>query len=1288
MITLPVHAAAEGILRGQALDPAGRVYWTSEVCEIRGDVDLDRLLAAVTHTVRDAEALRVTFVDTDEGPRQRVPEPGGWSPTVVRVPESASWPEIRALVTAAIPTADPAAGPLFDVTLYHSHDRVWWATRAHHAVLDGYGYSLLYRQVSRRYRGRLRDGDRFGRLATLVAADVAHRDSDDYAGHRDYWRRRLTGVTARSFSPRVAMPSGPPLRRRRELPAAALREAGPRWPHRLLAGVAVALHRHTGEETVVVGMPVADRLGTAAADVPAMAMNIAPVPVTVGPGASLDDVVAAVADDLRASRPHQRYRYENLRRDLSLGNRRLFGPVVNVIPFAEPPVLPGCAVTVHHVSAGPVDDVAVTARGPEAVTVEANPEVYDASELDEITDLIADALTRTRAGRWEPLPPTAPPRVTRRHDAYRDHAVTTPDAPAVEAADTVWTYAALARHADRVAASLARRGVGAGDLVGLRLPRGAEAVATILGVLSLGAGYLPVDPAGGARTARILASAAPRLTVAAPVTDEDAPPPVPPDTAPADTAYVIHTSGSTGEPKGVPVSRGALDHFVSAAVETYGLSPGDRVLQFAPLHFDAHVEEVFPALAVGATVVVRDDSATRSIPEFVDFVADRRITVLDLPTAYWHELVVALRDGLTTLPERIHTVIIGGEAAQPARVSEWHRVAPPGMRLWNTYGPTETTVVCLAGVLTADTPVHLGRPLPGLSAALGPHDELLIAGPTLTRAEPGDDRFVTVDGTRWYRTGDVVTRDADGLLRYQGRRDNQVKISGHRVHPEEVTAALARLAGVTEAAVVAVTDAGRTRLAGYAVADRPGTELRRELADALPEVMVPGRIVVLDRLPRTSTGKIDHRRLADDTPAPAPEAPIAPADPVERRILAVFREVLGHAVTAEDDFFAAGGTSLTAVAAATRLSTALERDVTAAALFTAPTASGLRAHLAGRAAPGDDAALAAADVAGWRSAPAAGPTDSDRRLLVTGATGFVGAHVLAELPGRGWDRIVCLGRGGMTRLRETADRLGLPSPDTDLVETLDTDLAAEGLGWTGTQRRRLAGADVVHCAAGVSLTRGYATLRRLNVLATRELLEAVRDGGGRFHHVSTVAVGAGTVLPEDFVPLHAGIRDGYQRTKWAAEEMARLAAADGVPVAVYRLGRVVAAETTGRHNPNDLVSRVLAAADRVGCLPDLPVSEPWLPADVVGRSIAALAAEGSTGVWNLVGAPVRLTDAWRELRPGTPVVPPDEWRVLLAADSRSSRDSAALAAFFESHVTPATGGTVENQRFAGRIAVA
>ncbi|NQE86176.1 AMP-binding protein [Nocardia terpenica] len=336
-------------------------------------------------------------------------------------------------------------------------------------------------------------------------------------------------------------------------------------------------------------------------------------------------------------------------------------------------------------------------------------------------------------------------------------------------------------------------------------------------------------------------------------------------------AYVLFTSGSTGRPKPVVTPRRALSAAVGSLRALFEITPEDRVLQFAALSWDTCFEEIFPALTAGAAVVFDDDAHSGSFPRFLRAVAARGVTVLDLPTAMWHELVLYLREEDARLPECVRLVVIGGEGAAPERLRQWRQAGTAGIRLLNTYGCTETTLITHAAELTgdADDRVPLGRALPHVREHVTEEGELLIAGPALAlgyldQPEQTARSFEIADHgdgpRRWFHTGDLVARGDDGLLHPRGRLDDQVKVRGVRVNPAEVEAQLTTHPAVTAAVVIGEQRLGRTALVAYVTVRSPvePAELTAHLRQRLPGQFVPGIVKILPALATTASGKIDR----------------------------------------------------------------------------------------------------------------------------------------------------------------------------------------------------------------------------------------------------------------------------------------------------------------------------------------------------------------------------------------------------------------------------------------------
>jgi len=568
--------------------------------------------------------------------------------------------------------------------------------------------------------------------------------------------------------------------------------------------------------------------------------------------------------------------------------------------------------------------------------------------------------------------------------------------------DDEWTYAALNERASAIAGLIARQGVAARAPIAVCMTPSPDMIAAVIGVLKAGGVYLPIDPSlpdgriafilDDASPVAILAdkeylhrfdsSAAPLLTTGmASLVDRDAGSLIAagpkPDGAPA---YVIYTSGSTGSPKGVAIDHEAISERLLWASREYSIGPGERGLFKASVSFDISIWEIFAPLISGGCVVVAPASA-KADPDAIEALLSRqRVTSVHfVPSA----LDVFLReDAVLDLPHLRH-VFCGGEALSQ-ELYERASAALAGCTVHNLYGPTEATILATFWRPDHDPcsyGVPIGKPVEGVRLyalgrsgfplPVGVAGELCIGGsgvargylnrPELTQEKFVSDPFATGVAERMYRTGDTAFRGSDGMWYYVGRQDAQLKIRGHRIEPAEVEMALRRLPRVRDAVVVAIgSSTAATRLVAYIVAQpgelRPDAEaLRDGMLTSLPQYMVPSSIVVLDRWPLNVSGKIDRDRLPAPDIQPAGDANRAnthPEDAFEARLATIWGEILGIASPGRyDNFFAAGGTSLTLVKTARVIDEAFSVKVELAELFKVPVLKDMAALVRTQAEP-------------------------------------------------------------------------------------------------------------------------------------------------------------------------------------------------------------------------------------------------------------------------------------------------------------------------------------------------
>ncbi len=603
------------------------------------------------------------------------------------------------------------------------------------------------------------------------------------------------------------------------------------------------------------------------------------------------------------------------------------------------------------------------------------------------------------------------PRDRSLHRLFEEQARMMPDAVAMVWNGVSYSYRDINERANQLARYLRSLGIAMESRVALCMERSLEMVAGLLGILKAGAAYVPMDPQyprerlgfmirdSGARlllthkrciddfqsqTVQIIAldEAWPEITV---LSGMDCPW----GAVPENVAYVLYTSGTTGEPKGIEISHRALVNHSTAMAKTYGLQPADRVLQFASISFDVAAEECFPTWAAGATVVLRPNEPIPAFSDFQQFIEDQGLTVLNLPTPYWAEWIDAIEQSGTALPQSIRLVIVGSEKALPDSLVRWQRLAGNRIAWCNSYGPTETTITASCFVPERETDwisvstVPIGRPIANvqlyvLNPALQPvpvgvTGELYIGGTGLARGyhcRPArtaerfiPDCFSREPGHRLYRTGDKVRRLADGNVEFLGRYDDQVKIRGFRVEPAEIEFWLTQHDGVKEARVLqelsdqpgspARERIGGPQLVGYVVPRTEGVvtaqDLRNFLGERLPRYMIPAAWIFLEALPLTSRGKTDRqalRSLAGRIQRAEPESVPLQTD-TERAIAEIWKEVLGlQTVGRQDNFFDLGGHSLLLGKVLTQVRSLSKRSLGMVDLFQYPTVQTLAAYVA------------------------------------------------------------------------------------------------------------------------------------------------------------------------------------------------------------------------------------------------------------------------------------------------------------------------------------------------------
>lgn len=898
VVRLPLSAAQRGVWFAHQMDPGGQKYNCAEYIQIDGAIDPAVFQSAWAVVRSEADIARVSSVSEESGLCQIIEaEPGLLLPlhdfAGNRNSQEAAHAWMRADVARPV---DLATGPVSEFALLKLADRRFiFYYRLHHVIADAYAFHLIAQRLADIYTAMIAEPGlvttEFGPLADLVAQDAVYRSSPEFAEDRQYWMARFTDRPAPMRFPEggsslIGRPEGSRRPRHTWTPKAsdvdrldqAAASVGTTWQVILLATISAYAQKITGRRDVILGIPVTGRRTAASQRVPGMVTNTIALRLDVAPAMSLAALVPQVVHEIGTALKHERYRHEDLCRDLGqAGNEGGFlGPIVNIIPFDDGLRFGGHAATRHNVSAGPVIDLSVTvhrsAGHPRmSLVFEANPRLHDQAELAGHRDRwrrLADELMSdahrpigsfdllTAAQRRQLLVTanaTARPAPTETIAAlFQAQAARRPDRIALVADGSTMTYRQLDAASDRLARDLRARGAAPEKFVAIALPRSPELISGMLAVLKTGAAYLPIDPAYPAermkyliddaapvcvvtnsRLAARLPSGVPRLFAGQAEAGErgaqgSARGPAVRAGAPAELAspaYLMYTSGTAGTPKGVVVPQAGVVNLISDYVARFGIGPHSRVLQFVSPSFDVAAGDIWPVLTSGGRLVLAPDASETSVQELARLLRDELITHAAIPPA----VLAQLPD--TDLPD-LAILTVGGEATDPEVVERW----APGRQMMNIYGPTEGTITTTAsGPLIAGEVTPIGRPIGNVAVYVldgdlipvipGVAGELYVAGAGVARGYLGRpsltaERFLPCPfgpaGSRMYETGDLVRWRTDGNLEYLGRIDDQVKIRGVRIEPGEIEAVLAGHDRVQTVVVAAREDQpGRKQLVAY-----------------------------------------------------------------------------------------------------------------------------------------------------------------------------------------------------------------------------------------------------------------------------------------------------------------------------------------------------------------------------------------------------------------------------------------------------------------------------------------
>ncbi|HGO9519830.1 non-ribosomal peptide synthase/polyketide synthase [Pseudomonas aeruginosa] len=932
---------------------------------------------------------------------------------------------------------DLSEAPLLRLVLVRTdEERYHLIYTNHHILMDGWSNSQLLGEVLQRYRGETppRSGGRYrDYIAWLQRQDAALAEA--------FWLPRLRQLDeptrlgqsiaqarqrGKGYAERLRELDGEQTRRLAEL----AREQKITVNTLVQAAWLMLLQRYTGQDSVAFGATVAGRPAelNGIEEQIGLFINTLPVIATPLPQQSLASWLQAVQGENLALREFEHTPLYDIQRWAGQGGEALFD---NILVFENYPVsqmlqqqasqgLAFGAVGNHEQTNYPLtlsvslgqrlelqfaydrehfDDASVARLDRHLTHLLAQMVERPASTCLAEFQLLEAAERRQAIFDWGRNPGRYPDERSV-EQLFASRAAMEPERVALLFEERQLSYGELNAQANRLAHRLIELGVGPDVLVGIAVERGLEMIVSLLAVLKAGGAYVPLDPEypqerlgymiedSGIALLLSQSHLLQRLPAASGIAClaldqardwQDRPASDPQLRAhPQNLAYVMFTSGSTGRPKGVGISRESLSRHTHVSLAFFGIGPDDRVLQFSTFNFDGFVEQLYPPLACGASVVLRGTEIWDSETLYREIV-ERRITTVDLTTAYWNMLAKDFANQGVRDYGALRQVHAGGEAMPPESLVAWKAAGLEHVRLLNTYGPTEATVTVTTldcapyvdGSKAIPATMPIGKVLPGRAiyllddagqpAPVGAVGELVIGAellargyfkrPDLTAARFIPDPFDEQGGGRLYRTGDLARYGVDGVIEYVGRVDHQVKVRGFRIELGEIEACLGEHPAVREALVIAVEGAAGAQLVAYLVPQAEAlasatlevqaalrNELKALLRDSLPEYMVPAHLLFLERLPLSPNGKVDRKALPAPDASLLQEAYVAPRSELECQVAAIWQEVLKlQRVGLDDHFFELGGHSLLAINVISRIQLELGMKLTPQLLFQFPT---------------------------------------------------------------------------------------------------------------------------------------------------------------------------------------------------------------------------------------------------------------------------------------------------------------------------------------------------------------
>lgn len=1002
-----------GFYYGTKVSDDKSIYNIAEYVEITHPINIIRMKQSINFVINQSPTLNILFREQNGIPCQYI---FNHNVDIEWIDFSLKSNSIDAAIT--LMEADTKlpfsldTGPLFrNKIIKLSDDNFLWYFCSHHSLLDGYSTHLFIHQVAEYYR-HLSNTQKKREILTLeqlLKIEEDYKNSSTYISDKEFWEKNISTLSSPITLSCSNLSSGHIFRHVCLLPFSndlfTLQNTKPSWIARTFAAIFAYLYFCTGIKVLTIGVPMMNRTNQITRQALLSMTNVLPLTLDIDEKITGYQLAKEIELKLEQLKKHQAFRYEEVK---NLRSKKiqspLFNIVVNIIPFEMEVCFSDQQYSIiRNLTSGGAQDLVLNIR-PDSrnnvlrLEIDADSGLYDQESLirhsksiQNINDLLyseSQMLSISELRKSLPLSLLGQCSSNANDITLRIEHITSimPSSKAICTPDHIYpvlktvSFAFLQQQVIELANTISFICSSNTTLI-LNLPQGPEAIICMLAALKLKIPFASLNvKSDEIDRSRLLEHFSNAILISYSILSCDSvqlnfdeiTSDIPNvlshlffyhkkvqenvNELPIDVSYIMFTSGSTGLSKGVMCSRFSLSTFIDSVIKCYKIQPTDRILQFAPLHFDACIEEIFMSLATGACLYIASEATKYNFRNFLSFCSLHNINILDLPTAYFNEMLFALNQKLT-LPSNIETIIIGGENLSQQTKERWFSYNYNGCRLINSYGPTETTVVATATEIKNDEElISIGNPINNVSTLvvgenllplpIGCSGELLIVGPTVClgyfkQPDLTAEKFITIDingtPTFAFRTGDIVYQSCDGKLIYLGRKIREIKISGQRVNINEIESLLLKFTDIIEIAVVFKDNSTGLELFAHYHARYPLDETtRRTLYGKLPNSHIPQYFEYHQTpLPKLANGKIDYCFLEKLTLASEIKKE-STSKTFETLVQDIWLSTLG---SDDGDFFSLGGESLQAIKMINALNSYCKLDLNVSDIFKNPTLS-------------------------------------------------------------------------------------------------------------------------------------------------------------------------------------------------------------------------------------------------------------------------------------------------------------------------------------------------------------